>query len=62
MSMHWNHRVLKDKDGYSIVEAFYSGKKIEGTTEALVGPYETLRELKTDLERMLKATDLPHID
>jgi len=62
MSMHWNHRVLKDKDGYSIVEAFYQDKKVVSTTEPLLGPYDTLKELQTDLQRMLEATNLPHID
>jgi hypothetical protein len=50
--------------GYGIYEVYYTGMgKIENWTEDAVEPFgETVKELKKDLERMLKACDKKVLD
>lgn len=60
--MTWNHRVVKDKDGYSIRETFYV-KGTLGYTEApndMTG--ETLEDLREYYEQMKEAFDKPVIE
>ena len=60
---HWNHRVFKDKDGYSIRETFYKDGKPHLWSAEPEAPFgETLDELKEDLKRMLGATEQPVIE
>ena len=65
--MTWNYRVmLCDEHNlpyYVIVEAYYDADgNIEGTTGAIKPIGESEKELRADLELMLKAFDLPILD
>jgi hypothetical protein len=67
--MTWNHRVVKKTHttgeiSYGVHEVYYNdeGKPISCTQDA-VEPYgETLEELKREIERFSKATELPILD
>ena len=70
---HWNHRVMKranehGETWYEIHEVFYdhgqgeSEPRLSWTEEAIAPVGETLEELKTELERMLRACDAPVLD
>lgn len=64
--MSWNYRVAEETHGgvkvYTIREFYYIGDKT-GWTATDIAPYgETPEELKTDLERMLQAFDLPVVN
>lgn len=67
--MFWNNRIRKrvtpgGDPYYDIVECYYDDdNKIYGWTETSIAPHgNTKKELKQDLEWMLKAFDSPVID
>jgi hypothetical protein len=60
---HWNHRIFKDKNGYSIRETYYGKKEELSWTENpndMTG--ETLEDLKDYYDQMKEAFDAPVID
>jgi hypothetical protein len=64
--MTWNHRVFRvahenGEVGYGFRETFYAEDgHVEGWTENDIAPYgESPDELRTCLERMIRALDLP---
>ena len=64
--MSWNHRVMKDKEGFhSIREVYYKkdNKTVEMWTEEMMTPYgETPEEVKEELEQYLSAFNKPVLD
>ena len=66
---YWNYRVFKEKIGkevqYSIREAYYDDKQTTPngwTKDAIPAVGESLKELKRDLDWMLKALEHQVID
>ena len=64
----WNYRVVKSKQKddtylYKIQEIYYEadGKTIKGYCPASVEDWETLKDLRGTLEKMLDACDKPVI-
>ena len=53
--MHWNHRVIRDKNGYSIRETYYQGKKVGWTEDPNEVTGETLEDLKHYYKQMAEA-------
>jgi hypothetical protein len=65
----WNHRAFLHRhpewgDWYTIREAYYDKEgNVDGwTVEAIAPGGETIEELRTELQRMLKCLDQPVLD
>lgn len=60
MYSHWNYRVIKDEDGFSIREVYYKDEAPEAWSARPMYPCgETSEELNADLDRMREAFNKP---
>ena len=59
--MTWNHRVLENKDGFTIREVLYNGEGeiITWTEEPIEPSGDTLKEMKEHYKEMAEAFTLP---
>ena len=59
--MTWNYRIIKTNETYAVHEVYYDdGRPSSWTENAILGPgYESVEEIKQDLEYMKRALDAP---
>lgn len=57
---HWNYRVVEEDSFLSIHEVYYTDAgEIDGWTDATHAGGESVKELRRELEMMLRALDKP---